>query len=196
VIRHSTGIGALRTRRWSLSILGNLVLWAIIAVDAWFLWPTSLGGGTTLIIVSGDSMAPALSDGDLVVAREGEVGPGDIVVYEPTDLGGVRIVHRVVGGDGEEGWLVKGDNNGWVDQWSPTSNEVIGRMEFHFDGAGRVASFLVEPWLWCFVLLGAVVMILWPETEEDRHHLTPVDDATVDDVGTTTSKSRSRAGGR
>jgi hypothetical protein len=70
-------------------------------------------------------------------------------------------------------------------------------MEFHFDGAGRVASFLVEPWLWCFVLLGAVVMILWPETEEERRrHLNPVDDATGDDVGAATSTNRGRAGGR
>ncbi len=170
MIRHSTGTAAQSTGRWSLSILGNVILWSIIAVDAWFLWPTSLGGGTTLIIVSGDSMSPTLHNGDLVVAREGPVSLGDIVVYEPQDLGGVRIVHRLVGGNGVDGWQVQGDGNSWVDQWSPTSNQIVGRMEMHFDGAGKVAGFLIQPWIWCFVLLGAVVMILWPETDDEHHH--------------------------
>ena len=62
------------------------------------LWPTSLGGCTTLTIVSGQSMEPTYFTGDLVVARCGAArASADVVVYEPPELGGGRIIHRLVG---------------------------------------------------------------------------------------------------
>lgn len=173
MIRHSTGTSAPYTVRWYLAILGNIALWAIIAIDAWFLWPTSLGGSTTLVIVNGHSMEPTFSDGDLVIARAGEVSVGDVVVYQPTELGGARVVHRVIGGDGEHGWQVKGDNNSWVDQWSPTDGEVLGSVELHFSGGGRIATLLIQPWLWGFLLFGGALLMLWPGHEE-----TPPSDST------------------
>ncbi|MBN2176418.1 MAG: S24/S26 family peptidase [Demequinaceae bacterium] len=167
MIRHSTGIGARFTGHWYLSVLGNLLLWAIIAIDAWFLWPSSLGGATTLVIVSGNSMEPTYSDGDLVIARKGPVEIGDIVVYTPTEFGGAHVVHRVVGGNGVDGWEVQGDNNSWIDQWKPTDEQILGPVELHFGGAGQIAEFLIQPWLWGFILLAAVVLILWPEPENE-----------------------------
>jgi len=166
VIRHSTGTSRRYTAHWYLSVLGNILLWGIIAVDAWFLWPTSLGGSTTLVIVSGNSMEPTFHSGDLVIARSGPVEVGDIVVYRPTELGGAQIVHRLVGGDAVKGWDVKGDNNTWVDQWHPKAAEIVGPVEVHFNGAGRFANFLIEPWFWGFMLLGAVALVVWP----DRAH--------------------------
>lgn len=167
MIRHSTGIGARYTGHWYLSILGNILLWGIIAIDAWFLWPSSLGGSTTLVIVSGNSMEPTFSDGDLVIARKGPVEIGDIVVYTPTDFEGAHVVHRVVGGNGVDGWKVQGDNNSWIDQWSPTDDQILGPVAVHFGGAGQIAEFLIQPWLWGFVLLGAIVLILWPDKEPE-----------------------------
>jgi signal peptidase len=163
MLRHSTGIGERFTARWYLSILGNGALWLIIAIDAWYLWPSSLGGATTVVIVSGSSMEPTFSDGDLVIAREGPVDIGDIVVYQPAEIGGARVVHRIIGGDPIEGYQIQGDNNGWVDQWSPTQDEIVGRVDVHLPGGGRLAQAIISPWLWGFVLLGAVVLILWPD---------------------------------
>ncbi len=165
MIRHSTGIGARFTGRWYLSVLGNLALWTIIAIDAWFLWPSSLGGATTLVIVSGNSMEPTFSDGDLVIARKGPVEVGDVVVYTPSDFGGAHVVHRIVGGEGETGWKVQGDNNSWIDQWAPTDEEILGPVVYHIQGAGQITEFFLQPWLWGFVLLAALVLMLWPEPE-------------------------------
>lgn len=192
MIRHSTGIGARYTGHWYLSILGNLLLWGIIAIDAWFLWPSSLGGSTTLVIVSGNSMEPTFQDGDLVVARKGPVEVGDVVVYTPTDFGGAHVVHRIVGGDGETGWKVQGDNNSWIDQWSPTDDEVLGSVEIHFSGAGRITEFLIQPFLWGFVLLAAIVLILWPEKEPEDVEDTQ-DSSTVVSRGTMTPETESVA---
>lgn len=167
MIRHSTGTSAPHSARWYLSILGNVALWSIIAIDAWFLWPSSLGGGTTLVIVNGDSMNPTFHDGDLVIARSGPVEPGDIVIYTPADMGGARVVHRIVGGDAASGWKMQGDNNSWLDQWTPTDDDVLGRVALHFAGAGRLADFLITPWIWGFVLLGALALVVWPESEHE-----------------------------
>lgn len=172
--RHSTGIGERFTAHWYLSILGGALLWVMIAVDAWYLWPSSLGGATTVVIVSGSSMEPTFSDGDLVIARAGPVDVGDVVVYQPAVLGGARVVHRIIGGDPIEGWRVQGDNNGWVDQWSPTQDEIVGRVDVHFSGGGRLAGLIISPWLWGFVILGAVVLILWPD-EPNRKDSDDVD---------------------
>jgi signal peptidase I len=167
VIRHSTGTGARDSGRWYLSVFGNVILWIIIGVDAWFLWPSSLGGGTTLIVVRGSSMEPTLHPGDLVVARRGMASVGDIVVYEPTDFEGSQIVHRIVGGNGVDGWEIQGDNNSWLDQWQPTDSQVVGRVVLRFSGGGRLADFLITPWVWGFVLIGAIALMLWPDREAD-----------------------------
>ena len=68
--------------------------WVLGAVVVgWFLWPTSLGGCTTLTIVSGHSMEPTYYTGDLVVSRCGDVGVGDVITYRPPDIDGVRVYH-------------------------------------------------------------------------------------------------------
>src|SRR3954470_12606918 len=114
------GAGAGLPRRL-LGVLPAGAWLAVAFVAAWFLWPTSLGGCTTLTIVSGHSMEPTYLTGDLVVSRCGEPAVGEIVVYQPHELGGARIIHRVIGGDGS-GWQIQGDNNGWVDPFSPTND--------------------------------------------------------------------------
>ena len=47
---------------------------------------------------------------------------------------------------------------------------VLGPVEVRFGGAGRITEFLIQPFLWGFVLLAAIVLILWPEkeTEDDE----------------------------
>ena len=62
--------------------------------------------------IAGDSMEPALNDGDsciAVIARPGEVRKGDVVVLEHPERPGFELVKRVHGaGDGEI--YVVGDN--------------------------------------------------------------------------------------
>ena len=72
-------------------------------------------------------MEPTYYTGDLVVARCGEPQVGDVVVYEPTDLGGARIIHRIVGGDADDGWEMQGDNNDFVDPFTPRRRRAVAR---------------------------------------------------------------------
>ena len=158
------GAGAGLPRRL-LGVLPTVAWLAVAFVAAWFLWPTSLGGCTTLTIVSGHSMEPTYYTGDLVVARCGEPRLGDAVVYTPEEVRGARVIHRIVGGSAEDGWTMQGDNNDFLDPWTPEDDEVLGVARVHVPALGRVAGMLLSPVLWGSLVLVAAAMLLWPRDE-------------------------------
>ena len=137
-------------------------------VIGWFLWPSSLGGCTTLTIVSGVSMEPTYYTGDLVVSRCGPVEVGDVVVYNPPDVGGARVIHRLVGGNADEGWVVQGDNNDFLDPWNPVAEDILGSAVLHLPHVGKFASILLSPLTWISLLIVALAVVIWPgrKTEE------------------------------
>jgi signal peptidase len=57
-MKHSTSENGAWTTRRSLALLGTIVIWAIAAIDLWFMWPSNLGGDTSFVVVSGKSMEP------------------------------------------------------------------------------------------------------------------------------------------
>ena len=152
--------GEWTTRRY-LSLLGSIAIWVIVAIDAWYLWPTQLGGSTSMVIVSGVSMEPTYFDGDLVIARKIEPTVGDVIVYAPEGLGGAQIVHRIIGGNATDGWQLEGDNNDFVDPFTPKGDEVKGVVLVHYSNFGRVTALLLNPIVWSLVLLAAIVLMVW-----------------------------------
>ncbi|MBU4213899.1 MAG: signal peptidase I [Actinobacteria bacterium] len=153
--------------RRALRAAPTVLLYLLGAWAVWFVWPASLGGCTTLTIVSGHSMEPTLRTGDLVVARCGQAQVGDIVVYAPPGMDRARVIHRVVGGDGAGGWSMQGDNNAWVDPFAPTDSRVIGIARARVPGVGAAATVLVNPWLWASVLVLAAALLVWPTRGRD-----------------------------
>ena len=151
-----------RLRRRLLSAGASVLFYVVAIVAAWLLWPTSLGGCTTLTIVSGHSMEPTYHTGDIVVSRCGSPAVGDIVVYQPKGFGGARIIHRIIGGSGATGWEMKGDNNSFVDPFSPADAEVLGRAVVMVPKVGLVASALMKPMLWVSLIILAVAILAWP----------------------------------
>ena len=130
--------------------IGSLAF-ILLVVVAWFvlLRPSSLGGPSTYVIVSGGSMQPALESGDLVVAFEQEsYSVGDVVVYQVPAAepgAGTNIVHRIVGGNPRTGFLVKGDSREGPDHWEPTAEEILGKMELSLPSVGSGLLFLRTP---------------------------------------------------
>ena len=85
-------------------------------------------GRAVTFIVRGDSMAPALQDGDqvrIVPADPGELQPGEMMAY--IDAGGQIITHRVVRVEGEA-IITKGDNREQSDPPVPFGR-VLGKVE-------------------------------------------------------------------
>lgn len=170
-------------RRW-FRVLGSVLSWGLLALLAFLIWPTSLGGGTTTIVVNGHSMEPTYYTGDIVIARSGEPQIGDVVVYTTADLGDAKIVHRIIGGDGVNGWDIQGDNNDFVDPFHPTNEDVLGIAKVHLPAIGKATTLLSSPLVWGSMLLLAIGLIIWPSKEcpdddedDDRTDLNPEPDA-------------------
>lgn len=144
-------------RRVILVVLGLILGIGIYAANA-----TGLAGnnlpmpfGYGLADVLSGSMEPALSKGDLLlVHKEDQYGPGDIVVYQS---GSQLIVHRIL--KIEDGTIItKGDANDTQDppfQKSQIRGAVIG----HIPHAGTVANLLKTP-LGILVVLAAAFFLV------------------------------------
>lgn len=152
-----------RKRWWWAYELAGL---ACTVALAWLLWPATLGGSTSLILVSGPSMEPTFQTGDLVVLRRGEPAIGDVVTFDPSQDGQrlSRVIHRVVGGD-PSGWVTQGDNNEHPDQWRPTNDQLVGVEVLRIPFLGRVFPVFIHPLFIAVVLGAAVAVALWPRRD-------------------------------
>jgi signal peptidase I len=113
------------------------------------LWPTSMGGRISYSEVSGHSMLPAYEPGDLVIAVAApSYSVGDAVVYAVPKGevgGGLRVIHRIVGGNESTGFTMKGDNNEFVDPWRPRRGDILGHVAVRFPRVGGWLAWVTRP---------------------------------------------------
>jgi signal peptidase I len=116
--------------RAALAVAKLALLGALIAACLWFCWPQPLGGRADWVLVSGTSMLPHFHTGDLVlVEHQSSYHVGEVVAYRVPkgQVGaGFVVIHRIIGGNGETGWRMKGDNRTAPDLWYPTNHDVLG----------------------------------------------------------------------
>ncbi len=75
--------------------------------------------------VSGSSMNPALSAGDLVLVRKGaHVDVRDVVLYQESGHG--PVLHRMIAREGADAIRTKGDANATVDRDAVPMNAIVG----------------------------------------------------------------------
>ncbi|PKO04563.1 MAG: signal peptidase I [Chloroflexi bacterium HGW-Chloroflexi-3] len=138
------------------------LFWLIFAIIAFIsFWvtfaPRQIGGKVSYIIIRGSSMEPAYHQGDLVLLRERQTYLiNDIAAYRHPDIG--LVIHRLVNDDGTH-FTFKGDNNTWLDDYSPTQDEIIGKEWLYFSGVGKIVEFLQTPW-GLLILIGVILMLL------------------------------------
>jgi hypothetical protein len=114
-------------------------------------------------------MEPTYDDGDLVLVRESsDYHEGDVIAFraggpfdDPT-----RIIHRIVGHDGDGGFRTQGDNRDRLDPWTPTPDDVIGRAVLHIPMVGRVTGFLTHPLT--FAAIGGAAVLVGGERRRRR----------------------------
>ena len=111
-------------------------------------------------------MEPTYYTGDLVWSRCGQASVGDIVVYEPQDAGGADVIHRIIGGNGVDGWILQGDNNDFIDPWSPDDSRIVGIATVHIPHLGSILYSLASPYIWGSLLLIAAALLLWPSNQD------------------------------
>jgi signal peptidase len=129
----------LRPRR----LIGTLFTLAMLGAWFVFLAPTTIGGPTAYIEVSGHSMDGTYETGDLVITREQDsYEVGDIVTFA---VGGSQVIHRIIGGDGRTGYTLQGDNNPDPDPWHPTDAEVVGESWIRIPGKAWMLRLPTKP---------------------------------------------------
>lgn len=129
-----------RILAWA-GLIGIALAWAT------FLRPTSLGGPVSYVIVSGNSMEPTYSDGDLAVLKErASYAVGDVVAYRvaTTNGRGALVIHRIIGVE-NGAFLTQGDNRDGRDQWRPTERDMIGTPMVAIPLLGRALRTVATP---------------------------------------------------
>ena len=119
-------------------------LLTVAMVWGWVLLaPGQFGGQASFVMVAGASMEPALHQGDLVIVRQAQVYQvGDVAAYHHPLVG--PVIHRITDREGPR-FVLKGDNNAWLDSHSPTAAEIIGKSWLVIPGAARLLTQLRSP---------------------------------------------------
>jgi signal peptidase len=145
---------------------------------AWFflLRPVALGGPASYLWVTGVSMLPTLETGDFVVTQhEDHYAAGDVVAYhvpagEPG--AGSIVIHRVAGGSGDSGYVMKGDNKRFPDPWHPRDADVVGRLWIAVPGAGTYLQIMRNPTVFAPLAAGVVVFLILLDGPKDKRRRT------------------------
>lgn len=129
-----------------LSIIGFVV---IVVTWAIFLRPQFLGGPAGFVTVAGTSMEPRMHTGDVVlVHRQDAYAAGDVVAYRiPRGQAGAGrvVIHRIVGGNARDGYVMRGDNRDSDDIWRPRPADVVGKQKARAPAVGLVARTILTP---------------------------------------------------
>src|SRR5215218_2486016 len=130
-------VSAIRIARLSIAV-------AVLLAGVWMFLPTSLGGSATYVSTFGTSMEPGFHTGDLAVLRPaGSYDVGDVIAYRSDSLN-TTVMHRIVERDGDR-FVTQGDNNSWLDEDQPTTDQVMGALWFRVPQGGKALAALRSP---------------------------------------------------
>ena len=106
----------------------------------------SFAGITKARIVLTESMQPTINPGDIVLSLNPERLPpkvGDVVTYTGRRYDGTAVAsftHRVMSGDAQNGFVMKGDNNPAPDTQQPTLADISGVVFYTIPIIGKLLT--------------------------------------------------------
>jgi signal peptidase I len=106
----------------------------------------SFAGITKARIVLTESMQPTINPGDIVLSLNPERLPpkvGDVVTYTGRRFDGTAVAsftHRVMSGDAQSGFVMKGDNNPAPDTQQPTLADISGVVFYTIPLIGKLLT--------------------------------------------------------
>ncbi len=143
----------------SPSIFFNIILFMGLAV-VWIAFaPVKVGGQASYVMVNGISMEPNYHTGDLVIVRKARTYQvGDVITYRDAEMG-AYVIHRIIAVEQGQ-FVIKGDNNSWIDAYHPTHEEILGKQWIHAPKLGRTMQWFRTPFNLSFtvIFLGGVLM--------------------------------------
>jgi len=150
--------------RRALKVLTGTALAALLAAAVFLLCPLASGNPSRVIIVSGHSMEPTFHTGDMIIAlpsdhyERGQVVPYRVPEGDP-GAGGL-VIHRIVGGDATNGFVMQGDNNPSPDIWTPKPADMVGRKVVLIPRVGLLMAWLRQPAVLAALIAGLVTMFI------------------------------------
>ena len=146
-----------RSREWQRTLLSAALL--IMTLVVWLLFaPVQFGGTASYVILSGNSMSPKFSLGDLVIVKEANIYRiGDAVAYEHPTIH--YIFHRIIAINPDGSFQLQGDHNDWVDSFNPTQDQIVGKLWLHIPNAGKSLETLRSPWGFAILILVFILLI-------------------------------------
>jgi signal peptidase I len=125
----------------AMSVSGYLVA-ILLIVFAGF----SFTGNVKARIVLTGSMSPAISVGDVIVTvpiTQKEPQIDDVIAYQAKRFNGENVAvfsHRIIDGDIENGFIVKGDANKSPDPQKPKAADILGVVLFTIPFIGNLLT--------------------------------------------------------
>lgn len=158
---------SMRFHRPTPRILFRGLCWVTAALMLCMLWPTRLGGATTVLVVQGNSMYPTLANGDLVLARsQDRYHSGQIVVFDvqfPGSSSRLRVMHRILAIAADGTVTTRGDNRATSDEFGTTTDDIIGEAVATVPRGGTVLWFMSRWWTLAAASGLITVMSLWKD---------------------------------
>lgn len=119
----------------------------------------NVSGIISLRVVATNSMQGTIDQGSLVVSANWlKPQVGDIAIYRQLDPSGSAeqlVVHRVIAGSSENGYIFQGDNNQSADPETVAAGLVVGVVQFWIPGVALLFS-----WPVMLLLLSAVTFTI------------------------------------
>jgi len=135
------------------ALVGGALLGAALLLWLGFA-PASIGGNFSYVLIQGDSMAPTVNHGDVVLLRQrNDYDPGDIVAYRHPNLG--VVLHRVTIDHGGR-FTVQGDNRNTADAYHPAPDDIIGEGFRTLPRVGAALRALQAPGNVALLITGAI----------------------------------------
>jgi signal peptidase I len=106
----------------------------------------NMSGALKSQVVLTDSMSPTINPGDMVISTSPDrVTPevGDVVVYSGKRFDGTKVApfaHRIIAGNGQIGFTMKGDNNPDPDIQKPVFSDIEGVVLLTVPSVGKVLN--------------------------------------------------------
>lgn len=114
-----------------------------------------------LYTIISPSMTPNINVYDVVIAVKTDASKlkvGDVISFYTTEanVNGLTITHRInqiISNENGVLYKTKGDYNKYVDKWTVSPNDIVGRVYFKIPQLGRVQFFLGSKGGWLIAIL-------------------------------------------
>lgn len=152
------------TRKWKMQLMAGLKWSGYVGAAILLTFSAlSFSGVMKARIVLTGSMEPAISVGDIILTTPtSRLTPkqGDVVAYTAKRFDGSPVgvfSHRIIGGDAQTGFIVKGDANPSPDVQHPLIPDIEGTVVFVIPLLGKILApkslFILVPLIFGFWLI-------------------------------------------